>query len=214
MKLYIEQFYDKVSKRSKVTFATTAIISSIVHGFMLSNHLFCSDSIWSFWADNDMVCSGRWFLTYAAGISSWFDLHWLNGVLSILYISATVTLIVKLLDIKNIFLGCLAGLFIGTYPTVSKTFAYMYTADAYFMAMSFATLAAYLFIQDKWEKRLAGSILCALSMGIYQAYITFLLNLLILWMIKQIITKQDITFLKIWNLFYSGLLGGYYIILY
>lgn len=212
MQLYIEQVYDKISRRSKMVFAITAIIMFIVHGFMLTNNMICSDSLCYFYDKYDIRYSGRWFLTYAAGISSWFDLHWLNGVLSIAYISATAVIVVYLLDIQNVFLGCLVGSILGIYPAVTKTFAYMFSADAYFMAMLFAAIAACLFIQDKWQKRLAGSVMCALSMGIYQAYLTFLLSLLILWIIKQTLQNKGVTIKQIFNIAYSGVLGGGYLL--
>lgn len=80
------------------------------------------------------------------------------------------------------------------YPSVTLTFNFMYTADAYFLAMLMAVLAAWLICMDKWLLRILGGILCGLSMGIYQAYLSVTLILVLLWLIKQaLMVRENVT---------------------
>ena len=89
-----------------------------------------------------MVTSGRWFLTVACGISSYFDLKWVNGVLSLLYLALSAVVLVKFFEVKSkIVMGIISALLV-TFPAVCATFAYMYTADGYFLALWFAFLSA------------------------------------------------------------------------
>ncbi len=84
-----------------------------------------------------MESLGRWFLPYASGISSSYELPWLNGILSILYISIAVVFICKTFDVKGRLTAALIGAVTVTFPTVISTFTYCYVTDAYSLAFLF-----------------------------------------------------------------------------
>lgn len=208
MEFWIQKAYRRISDKDKKIFFVTFGILLLVHAFRLTNFIPNHDSLWNYYGNLDVVTSGRWTLTYAASISSYFDVQWLNGLLSIIYISISTVFIVKMLEIKNTFLGCLSGILLGAYPTVVCTFMYMYTADAYFLAMLLATLAAYFMTSRDWRKRLLGSVALGVAMGIYQVYLSFTLMLLILWLIKKILVDEQPIGKSIFNMIYSGVIGA------
>ena len=172
-------------------FKAVFTVAFLTHIFVFTNHLVNYDSVWSIYGMEDVVTSGRWFLKYAAGIGSYFRLPWVNGLLSILYISLSAVIVAQYLEIRNVWLSILAGVTLAVYPSVALTFNFMYTADAYFLAMLMAVLAAWLICMDQWLARILGGLLVGISMGIYQAYLSVTLVLLLLWLIKHALIKGE-----------------------
>ena len=105
----IYNLYKRISRHEKSVFMGTFLIVFFTHAFILLNHIPNHDGIMFFYHDQDTIYSGRWFLKYAGTLSSYFYLHYLNGFLSIVYISCTTVLVVRLLKIKHLWLGILMG---------------------------------------------------------------------------------------------------------
>lgn len=209
MEFKIQKLYRKISQKDKKILVVVFMIALLAHAYRLFTYIPNHDSFFSFYHNQDMILLGRWTLKYAAGISSYFDTQWLCGLLSLIYISITAVIVIKMLDIENIFLCYLVGIIIGVYPSVVCTFTYMFTADAYFLAMLLTTLAAWAMTSPDWKKRLGGSVLLGVSVGTYQAYLSFTMVLLLVWLIKKVlIEKQSKIGRSVFNIIYSGLLGG------
>ena len=204
----IYNLYKRISKHEKSVFMGTFLITFFTHAFILLNHIPNHDGIMFFYHDQDTIYSGRWFLKYAGALSSYFYLHYLNGFLSIVYISCTTVLVVRLLKIKHLCLGILMGALIGTYPSVACTFTYMYTADAYMLSMLLATIAVYCMVSGDWRKGALGSMALGFSMGIYQAYLSFALVLLCLWMLRLALLKIKTTLKTVVSILGYLALGG------
>ena len=76
------QFYkEKIKKEWKIAFLAAFLGCLLVHIFKFTNTLPNHDSLFNVYADQNVIGSGRWFLQYACGISSYFDLPWMNGLL-------------------------------------------------------------------------------------------------------------------------------------
>jgi len=154
----------------RIPFLTAIVVGLLTHFLVLVNNYPNADAMTNFYFDQNMVTSGRWFLTIACGISSYFDLKWVNGILSILYLAAGSVILVSLFELKDkISMGLVAALLV-TFPAVTATFSYMYTADGYFLALSLTFLAVLVtkrFPKFGWA---VGAVLFSLGMGTYQAY--------------------------------------------
>lgn len=189
--LWIKKYLNQITRKDGYIFKSVFMVALLVHIFVLTNNLANYDSMWFFYSSQDVVTSGRWFLKYAGGISSYFHLQWLNGALSLLYVSLSAVIVCRYLEIHNKYLGILAGVVLAIYPTVARTFNFMYAADAYFLAILLAVVAAWLMCKDKWNFKLLGGILLGFSMGIYQAYLSVTLVLLLLWTIKRTLLRRE-----------------------
>lgn len=200
-----------------VPFLTTLVAGLIAHFPVLVNNLPNADAMSSFYFDQNMVTSGRWFLTIACGFSSYFDLKWLIGILSLLFLSVAAVLLTKLFEIKEYVIMGAVGALLVTFPAVSATFAYMYTADGYFMAlaMSFAAVL----VTKKYPKFgwAAGAVLLAFSMGTYQAYLAAAILLCLFDLILLCLHNRELKeiLLRAARFLGMGILGGilYYVIL-
>ena len=66
---------------------------------------------------------GRWLLFLASGISSDYELPWLNGLLAVFYISAAAVFICETLGVKSRMSALLIGAVTVTFPAVTSTLA-------------------------------------------------------------------------------------------
>lgn len=172
-------FQSKLRKEYKIALISTFFIALLIHLYKFTNTLPNHDSIYNYYSEQNVIGSGRWALSWACGISSYWDLPWIIGLLSCLFIALTVVVIVMLFKLKNPILIGLIGALLAASPAITETFFFLYTADGYMIAMLLAALAVYLSrIEETRKSRflLSGVCICV-SCGIYQAYISFALLL-------------------------------------
>lgn len=189
------RFYkEKIKSQWKITFIATMVIGLLTHIYKFTNLLMNHDSVWNMYSDQNMVGSGRWFLSIACGFSSCFDLPWINGLFSLIFIALTAVIIVELFNIdKSVPCILIAGILV-TFPSVTTTFFFEFTADGYMLAMLMSAIAVYLTTLEKRKMffSVISVILLCLSCGIYQAYISFALMLVVCdFIIKIIDAKLD-----------------------
>ena len=83
----------------------------------------------------------------------------------------------------------LGGALIASYPGMTETFFYGFTADGYFLAMLLSALAV-LFsafeCKKPWQWAVSAVLLC-LTCGIYQAYVSFALVLTVVYFIGEML---------------------------
>ena len=201
----------------RVPFLTAAAVGLFTHFLVLTNNLPNADAMTNFYFDQNMVTSGRWFLTIACGISSYFDLKWINGILSIFYLAVAAVVLVALFEIKDKLSMALIAALLVTFPAVTATFSYMYTADGYFLALFMAFLAVYVTKHYPKAGWAAGAILLALSMGTYQAYLAATVLLCMFDVILMCIENNPVKKTLMTGVRYLGMgaLGGvlYYVVL-
>lgn len=173
----------------------TAFLSAFVWGMLIHLPAMLSDipnhdGLSSMHFDQNMITSGRWFLTVACGISSYFTLPWLIGLLGILYLSCAAAVLVELLEVKNhIVITLVSGLLV-SFPALASTFAYVYTLDGYMLALLLAILSVLLAKKYRYGY-FAGALCLAFSMGIYQIYVAFAIILCIYSIVILFIEESD-----------------------
>lgn len=186
---FIEFFRSRVSREEKRAFLSAFIAGLLVHIYKFSNTLPNSDSLYNFYDPQNIVASGRWFLSVACAPSSFFDLPWVTGLFSLVYISLTAAVVVRLLGIKDPVAVVLGGALIASYPGMTETFFYGFTADGYFLAMLLAALAVLsssFECKKPWQWAVSAVLLC-LACGIYQAYVSFALVLTAVYFIGEML---------------------------
>lgn len=167
---------EKTKREWVLCFCAALFWGLTAHICKLTNFIPNWDSILNLYSDQDTTYLGRCFLKYACGISLYYDLPWINGCLSLLYISLSAVCICQLFRIKKRIPLVFLGAFLSTFPTVTSTLAYNYTADGYFLAMLCMCGAVLLLAQCRYGV-LPAVLLLTFGMGCYQAYIVFALVL-------------------------------------
>lgn len=181
----------KVKSNHKMALYATVIIGLFTHIYKFTNMLPNHDSLFNAYSSQNMVGSGRWLLSLASGITSYFDLPWINGLVSIAWIAVTSVIIVEIFDIKNSVLIILVSGVLVTFPAITHTFAYEYTADGYMIAMALSALPVF-FTQLRRERKyvLLSACMVCLSCGIYQAYISFGLVLALVYLATELLENR------------------------
>ena len=181
------------------------------HGIMMFNKISWHDDL-----DNVGMLSFKW----AIGLGRWFravlayavaqitngtnlSLPLFYGLLSIFFIAISVFILIQIFHIENVWLqSALCGLLV-TYPVVTSTFAYMFTAPYYFFALFLAVLAVYYESIRSNTLSFAVSSLCiCLSLGIYQAYFSVAVSCFVILIVAGIV---DDSFESIKTIFLQGI---------
>ena len=200
------KLWNKVKKREYVyPFMAALIVGFLTHIYLFVNKFPNADAMTSFYFDQNMVTSGRWFLTVVCGISSYYDLNWIIGIFSVLYLAIAAVFISEFFEIQSMTGRVCIGALLVTFPALTATFAYLYTADGYMLAVLLAVLAAYLTKKYKFGF-IAGAICLALSLGSYQAYLAVTVLLCLFSLIRMCLNNKSIR--EMWNLAWRYLVMG------
>lgn len=210
MDALFQKSWNKINKKEYMyPFFAAVIVGFLTHMYLFVNKFPNADAMTNFYFDQNMVTSGRWFLTVVCGISSYYDLNWVIGVLSIFYLAISAVFISEFFEVKTNTVRVCIGALLVTFPAVTATFAYLYTADGYMLAFLLAVLAAYFTKKYKFGF-IAGAVCLALSIGSYQAYLAVTVLLCLLSLILMCLKNTSIkeTWSKAWRYLAMGAGGG------
>lgn len=190
--MQIKKYFAIDKKRCQTAFLSAVIIGLLVHFYRFTNLLPNHDAIWNFYSSQNMLKSGRWFLGIACGLSTYFDLPWVIGLVSLVYMGVTAAVIAEIFQMRSPFaIGLCSGLLV-SFPAITATMGYEFTADGYMLAMALAALSVYLsrfvYLDGKQSLPfvLSGVCLC-LTMAIYQAYVCFAFVLALCYCIVELL---------------------------
>lgn len=181
----------KIKKEWKIAFVSAFFLGLLIHLPAWFQDVPNHDGLASVYFDQNMITSGRWFLTVACGLSSYFTLPWLIGLLSLVWLSITAVLLVELLQVaRTEWIVIISGLLV-SFPALASTYAYIFTADGYMLALLLAVLAVLL--TKKYPKGfLAGGICLAFSLGTYQAYLSFCILLCMYALVQEFLDDKPV----------------------
>lgn len=160
----------QITRLDKIAFVTVWILGLSTHLRIFMHDIPNHDGMDSICFDQNMIALGRWFLSPVAGISSDFTLPWLIGLLSLLYMSIMAVVLCRFYRIKHGYSAAIISGLLVAFPTLTSSFAHIYVADAYSLAMLLAVVAVCLVERGK-KGFIVGGVLLGFSLGIYQAYL-------------------------------------------
>ena len=187
-----EQIFHKLKKsilpQWKVCFIWAIIMGLLAHLYKITNWLPNWDSLVFRHDPQNMLSLGRWFLPVVCAPGSFYDLPLIAGFLAIVFHGLGAVCICKMFGVRKNITAALIGATIATFPAVTSVMLYNYVADGYALAFLLSCIAAMLLTKDK-PCYIGSVVLIALSSGIYQAYITVTIMLLLLSLIFDVIYK-------------------------
>ena len=188
-----EQIINKIKKsvlpQWKVCFISALIMGLIAHLYKITNWLPNWDGLVFRYDTQNMISMGRWFLPVVCAPSSFYDLPFIAGFMAIIFHGLGAVCILKMFGVRKNITAALIGAFVATFPTVTSVMMYNYVADGYALAFLFSCISAMLLTKDK-PCYISSLVLIALSAGIYQAYITVTIMLLLLSLIFDVLYKN------------------------
>ncbi len=185
----IKKFKKNILTEWKVCFFSALVIGLIAHIYKITNWLPNWDSLVFRYDSQNMVSLGRWFLPVVSSLSSFYDLPWLTGLMSIIFHALGAVCICRIFNVKKNITAALIGALIASFPTVTSVMLYNYVADSYAFSFLLACVAALLMTKEK-PRYLLALVLIALSVGIYQAYITVTIMLLLCYLIVKALRAE------------------------
>ncbi|TWT25122.1 glucosyltransferase domain-containing protein [Planomicrobium sp. CPCC 101110] len=184
----LSKWIQHIKPHWKTAFLSTVVIGFLTHMYIFTNAIPNHDSLINIYTPQFNFNLGRFYLSPFSGISSYFDLPWINGLLSIFYLAVFAAMIAELLDLKKALSIILTSGLIVAFPAISAIFSYMFTADGY-MAGFLLTASALLLTKKYSYGFLPGSLLFYFAVGIYQVNLPLLLTLTTLFLISEILYK-------------------------
>ena len=161
-----------IKREWKIAFLTCFFLGLLIHMPVLLSDIPNHDGLDSMYFDQNMITSGRWFLSVACGFSSYYTLPWLIGILGLSFLGVAAAALCELLEMRKTWAVVLGSGLLAAFPALASTFAYVYTLDGYMLALMLAVLAV-LFVKRRRLGFLPGAACLAFSMGIYQGYLSF-----------------------------------------
>ena len=163
----------------------------LIHLYVFSNLLLSNDAANNSFSNNAHLSTGRWALEIFSSFSSTFQMPVVIGLISLLAISLTACFTIYILKLSHPTSIILTSVLLVSYPTVASTFAYMFTADAYFIALFINTSAVFVCKRFKYGW-VVSILLLAIGCGIYQSYICYAAGLFLFDCIFSLFDQKDI----------------------
>lgn len=215
---YADHLFRRISREQKLAFVSTFLIGFFCHLFIFTNSMYNNDDIRYLYVTFDKPELGRWLQTYAAGISSYFSLPVVNGILALCYAGMASMVLTHMFQLKNRLLIVLVSGLLVTFPTVACLYSFMFAADPFLLSCFLSTLAAFFVTRNRrrWDWLIGAAFLCC-SVGIYQAYLPFTLLLMLLYFILMLLAPEkysDQTLIRTgirYLLMLAAGMGAYYI---
>jgi len=212
----LDFYRNKVKREWKIAFYAGFLACILIHIYKFTNTLPNHDSLYNVYSNQNMTVSGRWFLQYACGLSSYFDLPWINGLLCAVYLGLTAAMVTELLDIRNPVVIVLSALVLSASPSTTETLFFGFTADGYLLGLTLGALAACLSCKGRFWWTDGAAVLCiCLSCAVYQAYVSCAAVLCICWLVLRLL-ENKISVRDSWKwigrhlLIYGVALAAYY----
>lgn len=172
-----------------VTFLAALGCGFITHLFGLVNVLHNYDDIWiQPMGYGSGVEIGRWMLTLMGDVVNWFGggfiLTVVNGILFILFVAVTAAFVVNIFKVENRVSAVLIGMLFVVFPAMTSVMFFRYTTVYYGIALLESVLAVWILNRHKYGWVIS-TILIAVSMGIYQAYVSITIGLFVMLLIQE-----------------------------
>ena len=185
----LKKLNERVLPQWKVCFFASVIAGIFAHLYKITNWLPNWDSLVFRYDSQNMLSIGRWFLPVVSSFSSFYDLPLLNGIIAIVFHALGAVCVCAILNVQKKITAGLIGAVVVTFPAVTSVMMYNYVVDAYSIAFFLSALAA-LYMTKKKSGYLLSALLITLSAGIYQAYITVTITLVLLYLIDKMIFEN------------------------
>ncbi|MCR5575596.1 MAG: glucosyltransferase domain-containing protein [Oscillospiraceae bacterium] len=179
----------KTDVRYKTAVVSTFLWGVASQGMGLFNKFSVHDDVMNYGVGGTYYL-GRWMLDYMGKLETFLfkqghvSLPLFNGLLAIVLIAVSACLIIRMLEIRNLFLCAFIGGLMASFPVVTSIFGYMFCAHFFLFSLFFTVLGAYcICLGDKWYLKLAGIVLMGSAIGIYQAFFPVGVTLILMYLI-------------------------------
>ena len=186
----MKKIWKEFASRAKLPFVATFVIGFLTHFYMLTNNYPNWDSVTSYVSGAYYTHVGRWFMSPVSKISTVYQMPAVNGVLALIYIALAMVLLIDIFEIQSkIVIVVICGVTV-TFPVVASSMSWVYLTDGFLAAFFLAVLAVWLIRKFGVKGVFPGGIALCLSLGIYQAYASVALALILLVLLLEAVSSD------------------------
>ena len=202
----IKEILSEMFSKYKITIYSGIIFTFLTHFYYFTKRLANEDDLSYLLFGDNAITSGRW------NSGTLFTTTLMSPVIKFLFVIIAITLcsilICDMFKIKSKTNKVLIPLVLSTFPTLALSFSYLFMVEVYMVSLLLSVFAVWVTIKFKYGF-IIGSLSITFSLGSYQSYISFAVALVIIYIIREIITKKDSKELLkvILKLFLMGILG-------
>lgn len=194
------------------------MFSAFAHAFRWFNTSFCHDSLIVY--QNDGIWQlfiGRWLVPFWLLVRGTVASPWLISILSVLFLSLAIVLLVNLIGIRRLSLALPVSAVLASCPVVTCLFAgFISATDLHTLSFLLSILSVFILARVK-KGVVPAAVLLALSMALYQTYLEVALVLVIFLLIRQLVQEESLTAVKrfvVRSFCYFALGGSLYIVIW
>ena len=188
----LKRIVGRIERKYKLTFVASLICGLCTHLYQFTNKIPNYDEYGQTPAGIGATLGlGRWGLELAARIYGfffgWFSFPMVNGLVALFFIALSACFIVAAYDVKDRFICMLIGGIAVVFPAVVSAYFFMFTAHYYAMALCCTCAAACLLTRCELKPErqsiirfLSAVMLVCFSTGIYQAYVSVFISMLLI----------------------------------
>lgn len=181
--------------RLKLVTLCTALFSLAAHAYMYFTLAPSHDALYSFFADGTeeafQLSLGRFMQPVYWLFRGRLPAPWLVGLLSILFLSGSVYLIVSVLDIRRrVSVALLSGVLAVNLTVTVANATYLPWADVYMFTLLLTCAGVWLWERSPSWGFLAAVPLLTAAMGFYQAYIDVAIGLALILLIRRAVEGE------------------------
>ena len=184
---------DKAVKH-KYPLITSIITGLLCYMFFFVNKLAQQDELAAIFGKGMSLTGGRWGLELISTIFPDYSMPWIYGAISIIFIAASACVVIESLQIENRILQCVFSALFTASPSVTGIFTQPYLSAANTLAILLSVIAIKLFIKKNIRRWIAGIVLLAFSLSMYQGYISLSASIAIVILIKDVLICKKETF--------------------
>ncbi len=162
----------------------------LAHMFAFTNKLVNADEVWSLFERGATITSGRWGLELSKWIFPSISMPWIYGVISIVLLTVTACVTIRLFQIRSRCLQALLAAVFVSFPSETGLFCFMFTSAPYALAFLLAVIAVALAERGGKVNWLMSFLLLVLAMGTYQAYVAVVASFFVIRMIQRLLRGE------------------------
>lgn len=191
MKETVRVYFEKY--RSLLIFSY--VVAFIAYGFLLTNKLVSHDEA------NNVIGEwmwpaqlGRFSIIFIKMLLPIVSNPWVYGLLAVTFLALAAAVLCELFQIKQRCCQYAVAFFLIATPLFASVFYYMYTAPAYALAVLLSAIIAYLVVHHStdWWAIILSVVLLVATIGIYQAYVSFVATLLLLAVVVALLDNRPL----------------------
>lgn len=181
---------NRIFLENKIVIIFSIILGFVSYGYAFANKLVNWDDLCNLFSKGATLIGGRWGLELTQYLFLNYSTPWLNGIISLVFLTLSVCFIIDTFHISKLpFKLLLSGLFI-VFPSQIGTFAYMFTCVPYSLALFFSILSVYFGSKSNIKNTVFSVVSLIISLSIYQAYIAVTASLFVVIIILELFNEN------------------------